>query len=205
MLDITFMRHARSLGDDLNVHEGRYDAPLTDVGRDQVRQRAAAFVAEQRRFDAIIASPLVRAYEAAQIMAQALNLEVEAAPEWMEFNNGPLAGLSYAEAEQRYPMPAFRNPYELFWETGESDWDLQVRAINAIQSLIRRGAGRYLIVSHGAILNAAMRHIMSLPPAPNWQHPVVFAFGDTGYARFEYAPDQHRWTLLEFNHGFLDE
>jgi len=36
---ITFMRHGRSRADDENVHEGRYDSPLTEIGRAQIRQR----------------------------------------------------------------------------------------------------------------------------------------------------------------------
>jgi len=33
VLHLTLLRHGRSRGDDENVHEGRYDAPLTEVGR----------------------------------------------------------------------------------------------------------------------------------------------------------------------------
>lgn len=35
IVNIVFMRHARSLGDDALIHEGRYDALLTEVGRAQ--------------------------------------------------------------------------------------------------------------------------------------------------------------------------
>ncbi len=34
---ITFLRHGRSGGDDDGVHEGRYDALLTDVGQQQIQ------------------------------------------------------------------------------------------------------------------------------------------------------------------------
>ena len=34
-LHLTLLRHGRSRADDENVHEGRYDSPLTAVGRAQ--------------------------------------------------------------------------------------------------------------------------------------------------------------------------
>jgi len=118
---ITFMRHGRSLADDEGVCEGRYDSPLTEAGRQQVVQRANLWLADQIHFDLIIASTLARAQMSASIIGDILNVPMETDPDWMEFNNGPLAGLTFEEAEKRYPPPAFRNPYQRFWESGESE------------------------------------------------------------------------------------
>jgi len=52
------------------------------------------------------------------------------------------------------------------------------------------------VVAHGGILNTALKVIMGLLPAVNEQG-FAFAFGDTGYARLEYYPEQHRWVLRE--------
>ena len=43
----------------------------------------------------------------------------------MEMDSGPLAGLSYEDAQERYPCPAFQNLYEGLAGSGESEWDLQ--------------------------------------------------------------------------------
>ena len=56
-IKIMFMRHGRSRADDENVIEGRYDAPLTDVGREQAEVRAKELKAREFKFDRIIASP----------------------------------------------------------------------------------------------------------------------------------------------------
>ena len=64
------MRHGRSLADDEMVHEGRYDSPLTDVGRAQVRSRAARWKRSGVTFDLIVASTLVRAAESARIVGE---------------------------------------------------------------------------------------------------------------------------------------
>lgn len=193
---LLLLRHGRSRADDEGVHEGRYDSPLTEVGRAQVRARAAAFLAQALTPDGVIASPLSRARETGQILAQALNTPFETDPDWLEFDNGPLAGVPLAEAERRFPPPAFRNPYEAFWGTGESEWDCAQRAARAVQKLVRRGPGLYLVAAHGGILNAALRHILGAPPPINGQG-VWFAFGDTGYARVVYRPDRHSWLLAE--------
>ncbi len=71
-IQVTFLRHARSRADDENVHEGRYDSPLTDVGRAQVQARAQDFLERKFQFDRIVASTLQRAHETAKIIGQAL-------------------------------------------------------------------------------------------------------------------------------------
>ena len=199
-LEITLMRHGRSRADDEGVHEGRYDSPLTEIGTAQAIARGQALLAQGLRFDLVIASTLARAQATAQIVAEILDLPVESDLDWMEMNNGPLAGLSFAEAERRHPRPAFRNPYTPIAGSGESAWELYARAARAIESLIRRGPGSYLVVAHGGILNAAMGTILGKPPLIN-DTGFVFYFGDTGYARLTYAPGKHLWVLREFNAG----
>lgn len=200
-ISITLLRHARSRADDEQVHEGRYDSPLTDTGRTQVQSRAQEFLGRGFHFDTIISSTLIRAHETANIIGQTLNSPVETDPDWMEFNNGPLAGMSLKEAKERYPRPAFRNPYEPFCGDGESDWEIHCRGAKAVEKVIRRGVGEYLVVAHGGILNAALRTIVGAPPF-TWLQGIHFAFGDTGYVRLMYYPSNNMWKLIEFNQGF---
>lgn len=194
---VTFMRHGRSRADDERVHEGRYDSPLTDVGREQIRKRAAQWVSAGTHFDRIIASPLLRAFETAQIVGAALGDHVEADEGWMERDNGPLAGLPFDVAEQRYPTPPCRNPYTPFGGFGESDWALYCRAAAAVERVIRRGPGEYLVVAHGNVLKAAMWTIIGVPPQMD-PHGVAFAFGDAGYLRATYRPETNHWLIMEF-------
>lgn len=199
-IHLTFLRHGRSRADDEEVHEGRYDSPLTEVGRTQVQARAQEFLSRKIHFDKIIASTLQRAHETATIIGESLQVAVETDADWMEFDNGPLAGMPRALAAERYPKPTFRNPYEPFCETGESDWEIYCRGARAVEKIVRRGAGHYLVVAHGGILNSAMRTIVGTQPFIN-QHGIVFGFGDTGYVRLIYRPTEHIWILREFNTG----
>jgi 2,3-bisphosphoglycerate-dependent phosphoglycerate mutase len=197
---VTLLRHGRSRADDEGVHEGRYDSPLTEVGRAQVHRRAEDFLHHDFQFDLIIASTLLRANETARIIATELGVTLENDPDWMEWDNGPLAGLPFDVAEQRYPKPDFRNPYTPMAGSGESEWDAYCRASLAVQKLVQRGPGSYLVVAHGGILNTVLKTMMGSQPAVNHQG-FAFSFGDTGYVRLVYYPDEHRWVLLEFLPG----
>ena len=196
-INITLMRHARSRADDEGVCEGRYDSPLTDTGRAQIRRRAETWLAQDVTFDCIIASTLVRAQESAQIIGAAIKVPVQTDADWMEFNNGPLAGLPFEEAERLYPKPAFRNLYEPFHGSGESEWGFHSRASRAVEKVVQRGPGNYLVVAHGGILNAALRIIMGIQP-PVMGSGFWFIFGDAGYVRLIFRPEEQFWGLLEF-------
>jgi len=200
-ISIHFMRHGRSRADDEGVHEGRYDSPLTEVGLSQVTRRGNAWKERGIRFDQIISSTLIRAHESGRIIGELLDVPVEVDEAWMEMDNRPLAGLSIDVAKARYPHPQFRNPYEPFHGVGESETALHCRAALALEALIRRGPGSYLVVSHGGFLNAVLRNIVGAQPPVNSEHGVWFAFGDAGFLRCSYFPVVHRWVLQELVTG----
>lgn len=197
LLFLTLLRHGRSRADDEGVHEGRYDSPLTERGRLQITRRAEGWKTAGVQFDRILASTLVRAHESAGIVGAILGAPVETDPDWMELDNGPLAGLTFEEANRRYPRPAFRNPYEPLHGSGESETEFHTRAARAVEKIVRRGPGRWLVVAHGGILNAALRAITGAPVPLN-RSGLWFHFGDAGYVRLSYNPLQHVWALLEF-------
>ena len=202
-IEITFMRHGRSRADDENVIEGRYDSPLTEIGREQAQARAEELKAKGLAFDVIIASSLVRAAETAEIIGGILGVKVETDADWMEIDNGPLAGLSHEEAREKYPLPDFQNPFDplvVSANAGESMWALHCRAASALEKVVRRGPGQYLVVSHGGILNAALRCVVGTQPPVNGQG-VSFALGDTGFIRTRYIPRRHLWVINELKPG----
>ena len=202
-IGITFMRHGRSRADDEGAVEGRYDSPLTEVGRSQARARAEELRSKGGDFDVIIASSLVRASETAEIVGGILGVEVEIDGDWMEIDNGPVAGLPREEALEKYPLPDFQNPFDplvVSANAGESAWALHCRAARALEKVVRRGPGQYLVVSHGAILDAALRCVVGAQPPVRGQG-VSFAFGDTGLIRTRYVPGQHLWVIHELKPG----
>ncbi|GGO34998.1 hypothetical protein HNQ08_004084 [Deinococcus humi] len=92
-LHLTLLRHGRSRADDEDVHEGRYDSPLTAVGCAQAQALATYWAAHPPDFDRAYRSTLARALETARTMTDALNLPLTPSDLLREWNNGPLAGL----------------------------------------------------------------------------------------------------------------
>lgn len=202
-MEIYFLRHGRSLADDEEKHEGRYDSPLTDAGRKEVHKRAAEWKSQGLKFDKIVASPLKRAYETAQIIGNALACQVNTDNDWMEMDNGLLAGLTFKEADERFPIPEFQNPYNRIAQgSGESLVQLHSRAGIALDRILQNDEGTYLIVAHGGILNAAIRTLMGVHIPIN-SSGLYFGFGDTGYLHTKYIPEKHIWIIKNFNPGFF--
>ncbi len=83
--NITLLRHGESVGNAEGYFQGQSDFPLTERGRAQARSLAARWKREKKEFDYIIASPLVRAHETAEIIAEALKHPIdETNTLWME-------------------------------------------------------------------------------------------------------------------------
>ncbi len=194
---VTFLRHGESVGNQENRFQGQADFPLTDKGREQARALAEHWKSKGATFDQCFASPLLRAKETAEIVCAALNVPLELNPLWMEMDNGRLAGLRDEDIDQDNE-PKFLTPYTRFGETGESRLEVFLRASQGIQSILDRKPGRYLIVSHGGILNMAMYSVFSIYPQAH-HHGPRFLFKNTTFANFSYDPEWHNWRLLRFD------
>ena len=198
---VTFLRHGESVGNQENRFQGQADFPLTDKGREQARALASHWQSEGVTFNQCFASPLMRARETAEIVSAALKVPLEVDPLWMEMDNGRLAGLRDDEID--WDEPNFLTPYTRLGETGESRLEVFLRAGRGIQSILDRTPGRYLVVSHGGILNMAMYSILSIAPQAHHTGPR-FWFRNTTFAEFAYEPDYHNWRLLRFDRSHWD-
>jgi broad specificity phosphatase PhoE len=197
--EITFLRHGLSIANAHNVLQGQHDFPLAEEGRLQVEKLARHWASQQRKFDRIISSPLLRASETARLIGEALGVDVEFDEIWMERQFGMAEGSDYEVARNWYKDRPLPSDYEPFYENGESEWDLFLRAGQAIQGLIRRPAGAYLVVSHGGILGATLRAILGSAPRGGRERPVHIDFANTGYAVVHYDDQTARWSIVQLN------
>ena len=195
---VTFLRHGESVGNAEDRFQGHADFPLTEKGRSQARSLADRWQQEGVTFDSCIASPLLRACQTAEIVCAALNIPLELDPDWMEINNGLVSGLTPEEATQVAARPDFMTPYTRFGETGESRWELYLRAGRAIQHILDRSPGRYLVAAHGGVLNMAMYAILGISVQADSAGPR-FMFHNTTFATFSYEPERHNWRMLNFD------
>ncbi len=195
---ITLLRHGESVGNAESRWQGQAEYPLTEKGRAQAQSLAERWKKEKVKFDYVISSPLERAKETAEIIASALSLGVELEPLWMERNNGEFSGLTAHEVRQNFQHPSFTTPYDAVGRDGEGDWELFLRSGQALHNLLKRDPAKYLIVSHGGLLNQIMHAIVGVAPQAN-NAGTRFRFSNTAFAQLTYYPHQHRWAIDKLN------
>ena len=198
VFQITFLRHGESVGNAEDRFQGHADYPLTGKGRTQACSLADRWQGEGVTFDKCISSPLLRACQTTEIVCGILNIPLEFDPDWMEINNGLVSGLTPEQAALVSPRPDFMTPYTRFGETGESRWELYLRAGRAIQHILDRFPVRYLVVAHGGVLNMALYAILGIPVQADSGGPR-FMFHNTTFATFTYEPERHNWRMLNFD------
>jgi broad specificity phosphatase PhoE len=195
---ITLLRHGESSGNAQNLFQGHVEYDLTDKGRAQTRAVANRWLEEGLTFKKIISSPQSRARQTAEIIADMLSLPLEFDSNWKEINNGDLAGLRLEEVDKRDLIPDFMTPFQPIGDSGESNWALYLRAGQAVQEMIRRPAGSYLVVSHGAILTRVLYVMLGIIPQANFSG-ARFRFRNTSFAVVYYDPAKHYWLLERLN------
>jgi broad specificity phosphatase PhoE/ribonuclease HI len=151
---------------------------LSDEGRAQVRAVADWLGPLAERVDAVVASPVRRTLESAEILAEALGHPVEVEPGFAEMEFGVWDGMTFGEVRERYAdeMKAWLGSVDLAPEGGESFGAVQQRVLDGLGRLRAAHAGRtVVVVSHvtpikvlvadavGAPLEAVFR--MELTPA----------------------------------------
>ncbi len=148
---LILVRHGET---DWNL-EGRYqgqaDLPLNERGRKQAKLLAERLRGE--RIEAIYASDLSRAYETAEIIAEAIGLEVKPLESLREVDTGVWTGLTFQEVESRYPehLREWRaDPLRVKRLEGESYLELFERTRTAIEEIVEAHPDQtVLIVGHG--------------------------------------------------------
>lgn len=184
-MEILIIRHGESEADLLEVHEGRADFPLTELGETQARKMAAA-VAKEYPPEMILSSTLRRASGTARILQEAIGCELKFYDDLREFNNGVLAGMSRKEAAIKHPLPEGGRPVHIPIQDGESALDLRFRAERILRQILHdyQNYQRIAIVSHGKMISNLINAFLKLSIGD-----VVFPTGDTGIHLLEIRED----------------
>jgi broad specificity phosphatase PhoE len=156
-----FMRHGESSGNVKGVPQGTTEHPLTDTGRDQAR-KAGAWLRGQK-IDIIVSSPLSRARETAEIVADSAGVGSPIiVDELTEIDTGILTNFPWKDIPARHPR-AYRDFMKDGWEGvegAERAAALAARAEAGWRVLFHRYAeGRrgILTVSHAGFLQWIIR------------------------------------------------
>jgi probable phosphoglycerate mutase len=143
----------------------RSDPELTSAGRDQA-ERLASAVSELGSVDSVLASPLRRAQETAQIIADRLGLPVHTDQRLVECDFGRWDGLAWAEIERDWPdeLAGWLKSTAVAPPGGESFDSVAVR-VRAIQDELQHAhPGRtVLLVSHVSPIKLLVSQALGAP------------------------------------------
>jgi broad specificity phosphatase PhoE len=169
-VQLTLVRHGQSTANRDGILQGRYDSPLSDLGRLQAAQLGAWFCRQKTVLDAVYSSPLTRARDTAQLVTEQLGRPpVVIEPDLAEIHAGQM---------QEKTGPVLRRDFPTFYQRGieglgdysefggESYDDVQRRVSRVLGSLAERhrdGEQRVLLVSHGGFLFQLAKALICSP------------------------------------------
>src|SRR5688572_3242268 len=100
-MQLFIARHGQNEDNVHGILNGRRDLPLTELGREQARQLATGIKEAGLEFDVIFSSPLSRAYETAQIIADELGVQKPVVLELLiERDFGEMTGKATAKIKE---------------------------------------------------------------------------------------------------------
>jgi broad specificity phosphatase PhoE len=162
-MNLVVVRHGQT---DWNVEEryqGQLDVPLNATGRSQAEALKCNLAGID--FDAAYSSPLSRAFETAQIIAN--ELEIVADGRLSEIHHGAWQGQTKLEIAERWPDEWerwSREPLHFTPPGGESMARVRTRVEDFLTSI--RGSN-VLCVSHGIVIQtllSILKHDACVPP-----------------------------------------
>lgn len=186
------IRHGESVYNREGKIQGQTDVELTDFGRQQAQ--AIALGMTHIKLDAIIASPLQRAYQTAAALAEQQGMEIQTHEGLKEINVGKFAGLRWPEVAEKFPEHADAwntQDFDFVIPGGESRRMLQVRGVTALTEIAALPYNQVAVVAHGGILCAALKGILRIPDELN-----PFSLFNASISRLAW---DGKWQLLTLN------
>ena len=186
-MKLLLIRHGQSEADLLNVHEGRADFSLTNLGREQAT-KLAQYLLNRYQVEQIITSPMKRAAQTSEIINSVYNCGIIFEEKLMEFNNGVLAGMDRERAKQIYPLPTVGRPLTTAILQGESELTFRQRVEFVYHEIMDtyKEMACLAIVAHGGTIN----HFLNILLKNDITAPFIFPTGDTGYHEIEYKHEK---------------
>lgn len=172
MKTIYFIRHAQSEANLKDILASRQDFPLTEKGRQEAVVIASEFK-DIAQLDRIFCSPLIRAQQTAQPIAEAFGLDFETDERITEQDLGVFSGMTYAELDDR---PDYMHERSKRWKWipeggGESYEMIANRLEPFFQSLQSLEGDRILFVTHAVTLRMVKATLEQT--LPNYPHEIA--------------------------------
>lgn len=147
------LRHGQTEWNIEGKIQGKTDIPLNETGLRQARCLAEGM--REREISAVYSSPLLRAAQTAEILAEEKGLSVSVLPELREVDFGLWEGRSWTEVDAEFHEDFRRweeNPAEYMPTGGESRESCRERCRAAMEQILAGTVTDAAIVAHGGIL-----------------------------------------------------
>ena len=163
MTQLIFVRHGQTDGNLEGRWQGWSDTPLNAVGKRQAELAAKRLSELRGQVHAVYSSPLSRAYQTAQTIADKLDLPVRLVSDLREFHFGVIEGMTTAEVEAQYPdlLARWRDRDDVgfSYPDGESKIGFARRIVETLDLIVARHPEETIVVvSHGGPLRAMLSH-----------------------------------------------
>jgi len=161
MIQVTrfiLVRHGQTAWNREERFRGQSDVPLNETGLAQASETARR-IAIQWRPSAVYTSPLLRARQTAQAIAEPLGLAVHPHAGLNDINFGLLQGLTVPEARERWPDVVdawFRTPHLAQLPGGERLAEVSERAMAAVHELAALHTGDTIVLVGHLVLNRVL-------------------------------------------------
>ena len=166
-MELVFVRHG--LPERVVVTEGTADPHLDELG-----QRQALAVAEflaAGGIDAIWSSPMNRARETAQPLADITGLPVHIDNDLAEWDRDSAAYIPIEELRATND-PMWQKMLSGEWTGTQDPIAFKAIVVAAVDRIVLRHPGQTVgVVCHGGVVNAYLTHILEIPKANGFFHP----------------------------------
>lgn len=155
---IYIMRHAATTADNNGRILGRVDEPILVSELEAVKSKAQ--VLEMKKLDLVITSPLLRAKQTAQAIAELLNLEIREHEDLIERDFGILNGLDWDEFCSKHPNEIKSNTknFQPELKNAETIEEVEERVKGAIEDLGQHyHHKKLLVVTHSGVIRIVLR------------------------------------------------
>lgn len=165
------LRHGETTWNIERRYQGMLNSPLSDAGWEQTSRTRD--VLRDLPLRAVYSSPLARALDTAQAIAQPHRLPVIAVEGLSEIRVGEWEGLLVGEIEARYAAAVhqwYNAPHLARIPGGETIEEMRGRAVTAIEEIRRRHEGEAVaVVAHGGVNKTILLTALGVPLANYWR------------------------------------
>lgn len=194
---LLLIRHGETEANVADRWQGWSDAPLTQRGWRQIRRVAEALA--DKPLSVIYSSPLGRAKQTAQAIAEAHNLPVRVHDALKEYHVGDLEGMPNTEVQRQYGELIDRlvDDPDVRIPGGESIREFHDRISQAIDEIRNSHVGETVaVVAHGGVIAVTLSHWFASHPT-GW---MVYDVDNASISEVEIASEPHLVRLNDVNH-----